>query len=306
LRLADGQSLSYDAALLATGGTPNPLTLPGADLPQVFVLRSKDQAQRILSSAKPGQRAVIIGDSFIAMESASSLRQYGLDVTVLARHAVPFAKQFGDAVGKAIRALHEANGVVFHTDGNATHIEGTASVEAVRLDNGQRLPADLVLVGIGVSPATGAFTGLPLEKDQSLKVDGGMRVTDGLWAAGDIATFPLNGQPQRIEHWRLAQQQARIAAMNMLGGDEHYLDVPYFWTWHFGKNYDYLGHAATWDEVEFKGDPDHPPFIGLFGKEGLVVAAVACDEERAIALLAERMKQPLPVDEAWRLIRDLN
>ena len=305
LRLADGQSLSYDAALLATGGTPNPLTLPGADLPQVFVLRSKDQAQRILGSAKPGQRAVIIGDSFIAMESASSLRQYGLDVTVLARHAVPFAKQFGDAVGKAIRALHEANGVVFHTDGNATHIEGTASVEAVRLDNGQRLPADLVLVGIGVSPAT-AFTGLPLEKDQSLKVDGGMRVTDGLWAAGDIATFPLNGQPQRIEHWRLAQQQARIAAMNMLGGDEHYLDVPYFWTWHFGKNYDYIGHAATWDEVEFKGDPDHPPFIGLFGKEGLLVAAVACDEERAIALLAERMKQPLPVDEAWRLIRDLN
>ena len=306
LRLADGQSLSYDAALLATGGTPNPLTLPGAELPQVFVLRSKDQAQRILGSAKPGQRAVIIGDSFIAMESASSLRQYGLDVTVLARHAVPFAKQFGDAVGKAIRALHEANGVAFHTDGNATHIEGTASVEAVRLDNGQRLPADLVLVGIGVSPATGAFTGLSLEKDQSLKVDGGMRVTDGLWAAGDIATFPLNGQPQRIEHWRLAQQQARIAAMNMLGGDEHYLDVPYFWTWHFGKNYDYLGHAANWDEVEFKGDPDHPPFIGLFGKDGLLVAAVACDEERAIAMLAERMKQPLPVDEAWRLIRDLN
>ncbi|APV39704.1 pyridine nucleotide-disulfide oxidoreductase [Pseudomonas frederiksbergensis] len=306
LRLADGQSLSYDAALLATGGTPNPLTLPGAELPQVFVLRSKDQAQRILGSAKPGQRAVIIGDSFIAMESASSLRQYGLDVTVLARHAVPFAKQFGEAVGKAIRALHEANGVVFHTDGNATHIEGTARVEAVRLDNGQRLPADLVLVGIGVSPATGAFTGLPLEKDQSLKVDGGMRVTDGLWAAGDIATFPLNGQPQRIEHWRLAQQQARIAAMNMLGGDEHYLDVPYFWTWHFGKNYDYLGHAATWDEVELKGDPDHPPFIGLFGKDGLVVAAVACDEERAIALLAERMKQPLSVDEAWRLVRDLN
>jgi NADPH-dependent 2,4-dienoyl-CoA reductase/sulfur reductase-like enzyme/nitrite reductase/ring-hydroxylating ferredoxin subunit len=305
LRLADGQSLSYDAALLATGGTPNPLTLPGADLPQVFVLRSKDQAQRILGSAKPGQRAVIVGDSFIAMESASSLRQYGLDVTVLARHAVPFAKQFGDAVGKSIRALHEANGVVFRTDGNATHIEGTTKVEAVRLDNGQRLPADLVLVGIGVSPATGAFADVPLEEDQSLKVDGGMRVTDGLWAAGDIATFPLNGQPQRIEHWRLAQQQARIAAMNMLGGDEHYLDVPYFWTWHFGKNYDYLGHAATWDEVEFKGDPDHPPFIGLFGKDGLVVAAVACDEERAIALLAERMKQPLPVDEAWRLIRDL-
>ncbi|MBD9566525.1 apoptosis inducing factor family protein [Pseudomonas sp. PDM09] len=306
LRLADGQSLSYDAAVIATGGIPKTLSLPGADLPQVFVLRSKAQAQRILSVAKPGQRAVIVGDSFIALESASSLRQYGLEVTVLARHAIPFEAHFGDAVGKAIRALHEANGVVFHTDGEAARIEGAGKVEAVLLDNGQRLPADLVLVGIGVTPATAPFADLPKEKDQSLKVDGGMRVTDGLWAVGDIATFPLNGQPQRIEHWRLAQQQARIAAANMLGGDERYLDVPYFWTWHFGKNYDYLGHAQAWDEVEFKGDPDHPPFIGLFGKNGVVAAAVACDEERAMAMLAERMKQPLSVDEAWRLIRDIN
>lgn len=304
LHLVDGQSLSYDAALLATGGTPKPLAVPGADLPQVFLLRSRDQAQRILDAAKPGQKALIIGDSFIAMESASALREYGLDVTVLARHAVPFAKQFGESVGKAIRARHQAHGVVYHTDGEVVRIEGTDKVEAVHLDNGQRLPADLVLVGIGVTPATEAFADLPKAKDQSLQVDGGMRVTDGLWAVGDIATFPLNGQPQRIEHWRLAQQQARIAASNMLGGDEHYLDVPYFWTWHFGKNYDYLGHAESWDEVEFKGDPNHPPFIGLFSKNGVVAAAVACDRERAMAMLAERMKQPLPVDEAWRLIRD--
>jgi NADPH-dependent 2,4-dienoyl-CoA reductase/sulfur reductase-like enzyme/nitrite reductase/ring-hydroxylating ferredoxin subunit len=304
LHLVDGQTLSYDAALLATGGTPKPLAVPGADLPQVFLLRSRDQAQRILDAAKPGQKALIIGDSFIAMESASALREYGLDVTVLARHAVPFAKQFGESVGKAIRARHQAHGVVYHTDGEVVRIEGTDKVEAVHLDNGQRLPADLVLVGIGVTPATEAFADLPKAKDQSLQVDGGMCVTDGLWAVGDIATFPLNGQPQRIEHWRLAQQQARIAASNMLGGDEHYLDVPYFWTWHFGKNYDYLGHAESWDEVEFKGDPNHPPFIGLFSKNGVVAAAVACDRERAMAMLAERMKQPLPVDEAWRLIRD--
>jgi len=304
LQLVGGQSLRYDAVLLATGGIPNPLMLPGADLPQVLVLRSKDQAQQILDVIKPGQRAVIIGDSFIAMESASSLRQFGLEVTVLALHEVPLAKQFGDTVGKAIRALHEANGVVFHTQGKAAQIEGTGKVEAVRLDNGQRLPADLVLVGIGVSPATAPFADLAQEKDHSLRVDGAMRVIDGVWAAGDIATFPLNGQPQRIEHWRLAQQQARIAAANMLGGDEHYLDVPFFWTWHFGKTYEYLGHAEAWDEVEFKGDPFKPPFIGLFGKNGVVTAAVACDEEWIMALLAERMKQPLSVDEAWRLIRD--
>ncbi|RON83233.1 apoptosis inducing factor family protein [Pseudomonas fluorescens] len=304
LQLNDGQILNYDAAVLATGGEPNPLQLRGAELPHVFVLRSKAQAEQIMSTASPDQRAVIIGDSFIALECASALRQHGLDVTVLARHAIPFAAQFGEAVGQAIRALHEQNGVKFITEHEATEIIGDGKVEAVLLGNGLRLSADLVLAGVGVHPATEAFASLPREKDQSLRVDGGMRVTDGLWAIGDIATFPLNGQLQRIEHWRLAQQHARIAAANMLGGEEHYLDVPFFWTWHFGKNYDYLGHAEHWDEVEFRGEPEQPPFIALFGRNGWGVAAVACEKERAMALLAERMRQPLAMEEAWTLIRD--
>ena len=304
LHLRDGQTVNYDAAVLATGGEPNPLELPGADLPQVFLLRSKAHAEQIMNAAAPDQRAVIIGDSFIALECASALRQHGLDVTVLARHAVPFAAQFGDAVGKAIRALHEENGVKFVTEHEAQEITGSGKVEAVLLDNGLRLSADLVVAGVGVHPATEAFASLPREKDQSLRVDDGMRVAEGLWAIGDIATFPLSGQPQRIEHWRLAQQHARIAATNMLGGNEHYLDVPFFWTWHFGKNYEYLGHAEQWDEVEFMGEPEQPPFIGLFGKNGIVVAAVACEKERAMATLAERMKQPLSIEEAWQLIRE--
>ncbi|MFL6612019.1 MAG: FAD-dependent oxidoreductase, partial [Pseudomonas sp.] len=241
-----------------------------------------------------------------AMEVASSLRKRELSVTVLARHPVPFAKQFGDSIGKAILARHRANGVVYHSDGEAARIEGEGKAEAVVLDNGQRFAADLVIVGIGVRPATEPFANLPRGKDESLIVDDGMRVTDGVWAVGDIATFPLNGQPRRIEHWRLAQQQARIAATNMLGGEEHYLDVPFFWTYHFGKRYDYLGHAEEWDEVQFKGTPEHPPFIALLGKNNLVAAAVACDEGRAMAALAQRMKQPLPVDEAWRLVRDFS
>jgi NADPH-dependent 2,4-dienoyl-CoA reductase/sulfur reductase-like enzyme/nitrite reductase/ring-hydroxylating ferredoxin subunit len=303
LHLNNGGILRYDAAVLATGGAPNPLKLPGAGLANVFVLRSKAQAEQIINAAQPGQRAVIIGDSFIALECASALREYGLDVTVLARHSVPFAKQFGEAVGKAIRALHEEHGVKFISEHEATQILGEDKVEGVLLDNGLRLAADLVLAGVGVQPATAPFESLPREEDQSLRVDDGMRVSDGLWAIGDIATFPLSGQPTRIEHWRLAQQHARIAAANMLGGEEHYLDVPFFWTYHFGKNYDYLGHAQEWDEVEFSGEPEQPPFIGLFAKDGIVVAAVACDKQRAMALLAERMKQPLRIKEAWTLIQ---
>ena len=303
LHLNNGGILRYDAAVLATGGAPNPLKLPGAELANVFVLRSKAQAEQIINAAQPGQRAVIIGDSFIALECASALREFGLDVTVLARHAIPFAKQFGEAVGKAIRALHEEHGVKFISEHEATQILGEDKVEGVLLDNGLRLAADLILAGVGVHPATEPFESLPKEEDQSLRVDDGMRVSDGLWAIGDIATFPLSGQPTRIEHWRLAQQHARIAASNMLGGEEHYLDVPFFWTYHFGKNYDYLGHAQEWDEVEFSGEPEQPPFIGLFAKDGIVVAAVACDKQRAMALLAERMKQPLRMKEAWTLIQ---
>ncbi|BBP50548.1 pyridine nucleotide-disulfide oxidoreductase [Pseudomonas sp. St386] len=306
IQLADGRSLDYDAALIATGGVPKMPALPGIDLPQVFVLRSIAHARQILDTVRPRQQAVIIGDSFIAMEVASSLRKRELNVTVLARHPVPFAAQLSESVGQAILARHRANGVVYRSDSEAAQIEGAGKVEAVVLDNGQRVAADLVIIGVGVRPATEPFAALPREQDQSLSVDAGMRVTDGLWAVGDIATFPLNGQPQRIEHWRLAQQQARIAAANMLGGDEHYLDVPFFWTYHFGKRYDYLGHAEHWDEVEFKGTPEHPPFIALLGKDGLIAAAVACDEGRAMAALAQRMKQPLPVDEAWRLIRDFS
>jgi apoptosis-inducing factor 3 len=306
IRLASGETLSYDAVLLATGGVPRTPGFAGLDLPNVFTLRSLADSRRILDRTQPGQRAVIIGDSFIAMEVASSLRKRELSVTVLARHPVPFAKQFGDSIGKAILARHQANGVVYHSDGEAARIEGEDKAEAVVLDNGQRFAADLVIVGIGVRPATEPFANLPRGKDESLIVDDGMRVTDGVWAVGDIATFPLNGQPRRIEHWRLAQQQARIAATNMLGGEEHYLDVPFFWTYHFGKRYDYLGHAEEWDEVQFKGTPEHPPFIALLGKNNLVAAAVACDEGRAMAALAQRMKQPLPVDEAWRLVRDFS
>ncbi len=129
IQLADGRRLDYDAALIATGGVPKMPALPGIDLPQVFVLRSIAHARQILDTVRPGQQAVIIGDSFIAMEVASSLRKRELDVTVLARHPVPFAAQLGESVGQAILARHRANGVVYRTDSEAAQIEGRARLK---------------------------------------------------------------------------------------------------------------------------------------------------------------------------------
>ena len=311
LILADGRRFEYDAALITTGSEPRALPLIGADLPQVLTLRSRDDARKILAAASPGKHALIVGDSFIGLEAASALRKQGLNVTVLAHHEVPFADQVGERIGKALRTLHEQNGVLFRTHVDVSRFEGDGhdgkrQLEAAVLNTGERLPVDLALIGIGVTPSTQFIDGLQLQEDGSLAVDAGMKAGKDVWAAGDMATFPIDGQPQRIEHWRLAQQQARIAASNMLGEDKRYTDVPYFWTFHFGKRLDYLGHAETWDDIVYLGEPERFTFLALLCKQGTVAAVVACEREREVALLAERMKQPLFKDEALMLIKQMS
>lgn len=311
LTLADGRRLAYDAALITTGGEPRALPLIGAELPHVLTLRSREDARKILAAAIPGSHALIVGDSFIGLEAASALRKHGVNVTVIAHHEVPFAAQFGKRIGKAIRALHEQNGVLFRTHVDVSRFESDEQSaeppqQVAVLDNGERLPVDLALIGIGVTPVTHFIDGLELEKDGSLAVDSGMQAGKDLWAAGDIATFPINDKPQRIEHWRLAQQQARIAASNMLGEAANYHDVPFFWTFHFGKRLDYLGRTTQWDDIVYLGEPETFNFLALICLQGAVEAVVGCEREREVALLAERMKQPLFKDEALMLIEQIN
>ncbi|MFP3847262.1 FAD-dependent oxidoreductase [Pseudomonas sp. W5-01] len=308
--LADGRRFDYDAALVTTGGEPRALPVEGADLPQVLTLRSRDDASRILAAVHPGSHALIVGDSFIGLEAASALRTQGVNVTILAHHEVLFVRLLGERIGKALGALHEQNGVLFRTHVDVSRFEGVERdgqqvLQNAVLSNGERLQVDLALVGVGVSPVTHFIDGLQLEEDGSLPVDDGMRAGKDVWAAGDIATFPLNHQPQRIEHWRLAQQQARIAAGNMLGEDRHYTDVPYFWTYHFEKRLDYLGHAEDWDDIVYLGEPERFDFLALFCKQNVVAAVVSCGRERPMAMLAERMKQPLFKDEAQMLINQI-
>lgn len=310
LTMVDGRRMPYDAALITTGGEPRSLPLVGAELPQVLTLRSRDDAKRILEAATPGSHALVVGDSFIGLEAASALRKHGVEVTVIAHHEIPFVAQLGARIGKAIRTLHEQNGVLFRTHVELDRLEGDVHQGLKRLttavlNTGERLAIDVLLVGIGVNPATHFIDGLQLEQDGSLAVDAGMLAGKDVWAAGDIATFPINNQPQRIEHWRLAQQQARIAASNMLGGNDHYTDVPYFWTFHFGKRLDCLGHAKEWDDIVYLGEPETFEFLALKCKGGAVMSVIGCQREREVSMLAERMKQPLFKEEALMLIRQM-
>ena len=286
---ADGAVLHYDAALLATGGTPRRPELRGADLGNVLLLRSRADADAILAQAERSERAVVLGASFIGMEVAASLRERGLEVTVVGRERVPFEKQLGARIGGAFVALHEKQGVVLRLGCGIAGLEGGPDVTGVLLENGERLPADLVVIGFGIAPATGYAGSLPLAEDGGIPVDAHLRAVEGIYAAGDIASFPHrgDGEPIRVEHWRVAEQHGRVAAANMAGGTVRYDAVPVFWTIQYLKRLDYVGHAAEWDEVVVHGDLGKPEFLAYYVKDGRVVAAAGLDRDQDTAAVIE-------------------
>ncbi len=286
---ADGLELNYDVALIATGGVPTRPAIPGADGPGVFLLRSRADADAILARAERSERAVILGASFIGMEVAASLQERGLDVTVIAQDGSPFEKQLGARIGGVFTALHESRGVGFRLGQEIAAVEHRTGGKVVALKSGERLAADLVVIGFGVRPATEFADKIGRNDDGSITVDATLQAADGLFAAGDIARFPLrgDGEPIRVEHWRVAEQQGRVAALNMLGRGVRYEAVPVFWTIQYLKRLDYIGHATDWDDVVVHGDLRKPEFLAYYVKNGRVVAAVGMDRDRDTAALVE-------------------
>lgn len=299
--LEDGQSINYDAILIATGGEPRTLNVPGAGLDGVFTLRSYDDALRIRSWLPRARRAVVVGAGFLGMECAADLRSHGLDVTVVAPESVPLEYAFGEEVGRFFLKLHSENGVRFRLGHLVESFEGNGRVKAVMLDNGERLNADLALVGIGVRPVTGFIKGLGLEKDGRVPVDQCMYAGKSVYAAGDVASFPdwRTGERTHIEHWRAALQLGRTAALNMAGIRAPYRGVPFFWTWQFGVSVRYVGHAPAWDEVVVQGRPEDGDFMAFYTYRDKVLAAVGCRHDREMAAIAELMRLGLlpPADE---------
>ncbi len=286
---ADGSTFHYDAAQLATGGIPRAPDMPGAGLRGVFALRGRADADAIFARAERSERAMILGASFIGMEVAASLRERGLNVTVVARETVPLARTLGPQIGGALRALHERKGVHFRLGHTVTALHGGGDVHGVSLDDGTGVAADLVVVGYGIRPATTCIDGIPRNDDGTVSVDAQLCVAGGLFAAGDIARFPLRGDgpPIRVEHWWVAQQQGRIAALNMLGRAVRYEAAPKFWTIEYLKRVDYIGHASNWEDVVVHGDLDRPEFLAYFVKNGIVVAAAGMDRDQDTAALLE-------------------
>jgi apoptosis-inducing factor 3 len=285
LHCAGGEVIAYDAVLVATGGTPVATAMPGAHLRNVFLLRSIADADAILAQAERSERVVVIGLGFIGMEVAASLRERGLAVTVVGREAVPFEKQLGEKVGQAFVGLHQQHGVEFRLNTGVQALAGEQAVESVILETGERLDADFVVLGLGVRPATDFIQGIALNDDGSVTVDRNLRAGNDLYAAGDIARYVYRGQDLRVEHWRVAQQHGRVAALNMMGKTEPYDAVPVFWTIQYLKTLDYIGHATSWDDVVLHGDMEKPEFLAYYVKDGRVAAAAGFDRSDDTAAL---------------------
>jgi apoptosis-inducing factor 3 len=265
--------------------------VPGADLPGVLTLRSREDAERLVALAGDASRAVIVGASFIGMEAAASLRTRGLDVTVTAPGAVPLAGALGELAGATVRAVHEQHGVEFALGRSVVGIRADGGRLLVDLDDGSALAGDLVLAGIGVSPATGFVQGLELDGDGGIPVDERLRAADGVWAAGDVARYrePHTGRDVRIEHWRLAQQHGRAAARSMTGGGEPFTGVPFFWTQHFDLQLGYAGAGRGWDRQVVLGAPEIRDFLVVYGAGAQALAACGT-RDRELGAFMELMR----------------
>jgi apoptosis-inducing factor 3 len=303
LKLGGGGSLQYDKLLVATGGIPRTLNIPGADLKGVLTLRSMADADAIIEAVGEGKQVVIIGASFIGLEVAAALvGGRKASATVVAPEPIPFAPIFGEEIGKLLQKEHEANGVKFRLQGEVKRFVGTEGhVSGVELGSGETLAADVVIIGVGVRPATDFLgsAGLELhERDRSLKVDAHLRTNNpDIYAAGDIARWD-NGTADglRIEHWRVAQQQGMVAARNMAGQQEDFNDyVPFFWSKQWDITLRSVGHAAKWDEILYRGEVAAKEFVAFFVKDGRLAGAVGCKRDPEMAALEFILQDDLPL-----------
>ncbi|WP_235825264.1 NAD(P)/FAD-dependent oxidoreductase [Agromyces badenianii] len=281
VQLDSGDALDYDAVLLATGSSARRLDIPGAGLQGVRELRTLDDSEALHAElAGGGRRLVLIGSGWIGMEVAATARTLGNEVTVLERDPIPLANALGDELGTMFADLHAEHGVELRPSVAVAEITGEGGrATGVRLDSGELIAADLVLVGVGAVPnlelarQAGAAIGSGVLTDAALRTG-----LPNVYAAGDIAEayHPLAGMRLRSEHWANALHGGAAAARSMLGRPVSYDDIPYFYTdqYDLGMEYSGFGPLARGADLVYRGDRSGREFIVFWVAAGRVVAGM--------------------------------
>ena len=305
--LGSGAVLEYGRLLIATGGQPHRLRLPGAGLDGVHYLRTVADCEAIKAEARPGRRAVVIGMGFIGCEVTASLTQLGVDVTCVFGGRYPLERVLGEQLGQVMAEIHRGQGVELLAGDEAAGLEGDGRVSAVVTAGGTRLPCDFVVAGIGIAPEVPPVTGGTLDTGDGILTDGRCRTSlPDVWAAGDVASqlHPLYGRV-RVEHYNNAEKQGAAVARSMLGSEAPYDYLHTFWSDQYEHKLEYAGHATRWDQFVVRGYLENRDMIGFYLAGGVVRAAVGLNrggdpeldkdsEMAASAMLVARRAAPEP------------
>lgn len=279
LFLAGGARITYDSLVLATGSHARPLGVPGSGHGAVFSLRTIEDSQWLRAALEVGsRRVVVVGSGWIGMEVAAAARGYGNDVTVVGRAHVPLAPAIGPELGGVFERLHRDNGVVFRNAAQVSAVEG-GDEQVVVLATGERIPADVVVAGVGAAPNTQVAEQSGLALDNGVPTDEAMRTAvEDVYAVGDVANplLPAIGQRLRNEHWANAIAGGTVAARAIAGEDASYDDIPYFYSDQYDLGMEYSGYAplASGARVVFRGDVAAREFIAFWLRDDRVVAGM--------------------------------
>ncbi|WP_442814737.1 NAD(P)/FAD-dependent oxidoreductase [Streptomyces sp. NBC_01198] len=296
--ITDAGPVGYDHLVLATGAYP--VALPGtAGLPGVHLLRTLDDAAALRPVLDARQQVIVVGAGWIGAEFATAARQAGCEVTVVEAADRPLADALPAVITSHMRSWYEEAGVELRT-GTAVY---AVEPGAVVLADGSRLAAGAVVVGIGARPATGwlAGSGVKLGADSAVLADDRLRTTaPDVLAVGDCASFPSARYGERllIHHWDNALQGPRTAAANVLGGDERYDPVPYFWSEQFGRFVQYAGHHTDDDTLLMRGDPSSGSWSVCWLRGDRLTAVLALDRPRDLTQARKLISRSATVDQA--------
>ena len=285
--LGDGRRLEYASLLLATGARPRTIPLPGGGLDGVSTFRTVEDSRRLRARlADGGLNVVMVGSGWIGMELAAAASSYGNTVTLLGLEEVPLAAAIGPELGGFFRSLHEANGVRFLLPASAAEITGTSGrVTGVRTDTGEVLPADLVVVAVGVVPEVGLAEAAGVGIRNGILTDASLRTSvPGIFAAGDVANalHPFTGEHHRSEHWSNALNGGKVAGRAMLGLDAVLDTIPYFYTDQYEVSMEYSGFPSLVAGAPvIRGSLAAREFVAFWQREGRVVAGMNVNWPRA-------------------------